>query len=92
MTGDPALGELRERIAAIDRAILDAVNERLRIVERIRAHKAEHGLDFLDPERERWLHEHLAAANAGPLSEEGLRELLAEILDLTKREVAGGEG
>lgn len=92
MTDDPVLRELRARIAAVDRAILAAVNERLELVARVRAHKAERGLDFLDPERERWLHEHLAAANAGPLSEQGLRELYAEILDLTKREVAGGGG
>jgi hypothetical protein len=34
---------------------------------------------------------YLLRANRGPLSEEGLRELYAEVLDLTKREVARRE-
>jgi chorismate mutase len=88
---DPILAELRERVARVDRAILAAANERLELVERIRAHKREHGLPLLDPERERRLLEHLEAENAGPLSSEGLRELHAAILELVKREVARRE-
>lgn len=88
---DASLRGLRERIAAIDRTILEAMNERIEAAGRIRAHKAKRGLPLLDPERERWLREHLAAANTGPLSIEGLHELYAEILDLTRREVKGGE-
>ena len=38
-------------------------------------------------EREAWLLDHLRDANSGPLSDEGLRELLATVLDLTKREL-----
>jgi len=47
------------------------------------------GLPFLDPDRERQLLDDLVSANRGPLSDEGLRELFGELLDLTKREVAG---
>ena len=57
----------------------------------MKRHKEEHGISFLDPERERWMLEDLTRANRGPLSQEGLRELFAEILDLTKREVARAE-
>ena len=35
--------------------------------------------------------QYLARANRGPLTEEGLRELFAEVLDLTKREVGRGD-
>ena len=35
--------------------------------------------------------QYLARANRGPLSSEGLQELFATILDLTKREVGRGE-
>jgi chorismate mutase/prephenate dehydratase len=87
---DPTLADLRDRIAAVDRAILAAVNERLELVGQIQAHKREHGLAALDPERERWLLAHLEQANAGPLSSEGLRELHAAILELTKRELGHG--
>ena len=48
-------------------------------------------MSFLDPEREEWMLQYLARANRGPLSAEGLRELFAAILDLTKREVARQE-
>jgi chorismate mutase len=88
---DPVLRELREQVASVDRQVLDAINARLELVAQIRRHKAENGIDFLDPGREEWLLRHLATANPGPLSEEGVRELFATILALVKRELAGSE-
>ena len=76
------------QVSELDREIVDAINRRLELVRQIWAHKNEHGLDKVDPERERWLHEHLAAGNRGPLSPEGLAEIYAEILALTKREMS----
>ena len=84
---DPTLDGLREQVSAIDRAILEAVNHRLALVARIKADKDSNGIDFLDPDRERQMLDDLTRANPGPLSEEGLRELLQAILDLSKREV-----
>lgn len=89
---DPVLRELREQISATDRAILDAVNARLELVARIKEYKESRGIGFLDPERERSMLRELADGNSGPLSAEGLRELFAEILDLTKREVESSRG
>ena len=86
---DPTVQRLREEITELDRSILDAVNGRLELVAALRRHKQEVGLPFLDPDRERELLDDLATANRGPLSDEGLRELFSELLDLTKREVAG---
>jgi len=86
---DPTVQRLRDEISELDRSILDAVNGRLELVAALRRHKQEVGLPFLDPDRERQLLEDLASTNRGPLSEEGLRELFRELLDLTKREVAG---
>ena len=85
---DP-FGEQRARIAANDRAIVEAVNTRLRLVEELWRLKDERGDARLDPERERRLREELAASNAGPLSPEGLDLLLGELLALTKRELGG---
>ncbi len=84
---DPTVSELREKIAAVDRSILEDVNTRIELVERIRAHKAQNGIPFVDANRERELIEALGAANGGPLSEDGLRELYTYLLDLTKREL-----
>ena len=91
MSPDERLVQLREQISETDRSIVEAFNTRLELVARVKRHKEEHGISFLDPERERWMLEDLTRANRGPLSQEGLRELFAEILDLTKREVGRSE-
>ncbi len=85
---DPTLDELRKKVSDTDRAILEAVNVRLELVTQIKAWKESHGIGFLDPAREQAMLQELTAANSGPLSEQGVRELLAAILDLTKRQVA----
>ena len=84
---DPVLRELREKISDTDRAILDAVNARLELVAQIRAHKEAQGIGFLDPAREQAMLRELTEANGGPLSDQGVHELLTSVLDLTKREV-----
>ena len=83
---DP-LAELRARIGANDQAIVEAVNERLRLVRELWRIKETHGSERFDPDRERRLRDELAAANRGPLSAEGLDELVGELLALTKREL-----
>ncbi len=84
---DPTVQQLRDDIAAVDRSILEDVNARIELVARIRRHKAETGVPFVDRNRERELIDALEEGNAGPLSAEGLRELYTYLLDLTKREV-----
>ena len=84
---DPLVAELRREITANDRDIVRALNQRLELVRRLKEHKAAAGYDFLDESREAELLAELEEANAGPLSSEGLRELHAALLDLTKREL-----
>jgi chorismate mutase len=83
-----AVSRLRDEISDLDRAILDAINARLELVAELKRYKELHGLPFVDPDRERQILDDLTAANRGPLSEEGLRELFCELLDLMKREVS----
>jgi chorismate mutase len=85
---DKRLDDLREQLALNDRALLDVVNKRLDLVQQIKQRKSELGVEFVDPEREAWLLDHLREANSGLLSDEGLRELLETVLDLTKRELS----
>jgi chorismate mutase len=87
---DPLIRRLREQISDTDRAIVEAINARLKLVARLKAYKESRGLSFVDPEREEWMLSYLTRANRGPLSAEGLREIFGEILDLTKRELARG--
>jgi chorismate mutase len=91
---DPTVRRLRREISEVDRAILAVVNTRLELVARLKRHKDSLGLPFVDPAREHELVEELGRKNHGPLSSEGLRELYACLLDLTKREVSrdGGPG
>ena len=86
-SADPRFQQLREQIAAIDRSILADVNVRIELVARIRSYKADNGIPFVDPERERELIEALADVNGGPLSADGVRELYTFLLDLSKREL-----
>jgi len=79
--------EIRREITENDEAIVAAVNRRLELVIALWKLKAQRGLDTVDPDRERRLRESLAAANAGPLSPEGLERLVTDLLDLTKREL-----
>ena len=87
---DPLIRQLREQISDNDRAIVEAINTRLKLVARLKDYKESRGLGFVDPEREEWMLQYLNRANRGPLSGEGLRELFEEILALTKREVERG--
>jgi len=84
---DPAVRELRDRISENDIAVLRGINERLRLVRELRQVKAERGFAFVDRGREERILELLAEENDGPLSEGGLREIFAALLDLTKREL-----
>jgi chorismate mutase len=79
--------ELRGRILENDRGIVAAVNTRLELVEELWRLKAERGAERVDPERERALRAALSESNAGPLSPEGLDELVGKLLALTKREL-----
>ena len=87
MSDEDEVARFRERINELDRLILDAVNRRLELVAELKRYKDEHGIAFLDPDRERTMVEALAADNAGPLSDGGLRAFYRELLALTKREL-----
>jgi chorismate mutase len=78
---------LRSEITQIDREILALVNRRLETVARLKRHKDERGIAFVDSERERRMFEERVRENGGPLTEEGLRAFYTELLALTKREV-----
>jgi chorismate mutase len=83
---NPVLERLRDEIMTADRALVETINTRLELVAEIRRHKERNELPFLDPAREEWMLAYLSRANRGPLSEEGLAELYALVLDLSKRE------
>jgi chorismate mutase len=85
---DPVIRQLREEVSDNDRALIEAINKRLRLVAKLKGYKESRGFDFVDPEREEWMLRDLGRANRGPLSQHGLEEIYTSILDLTKREVS----
>ena len=86
------LADLRDRIAALDRALLDTLNQRLELVERVRAHKQRTGTRIIDAEREAELLNELVAANPGPLGERAVRSLFSAVLDVMKAETQEPSG
>jgi len=84
---DDAVNRFREEISAIDREIVALVNRRIDVVARLKRHKDEHGIDFVDPRREEQLLDERVRENAGPLSDAGLRSFYVDLLALTKREL-----
>ena len=84
---DPVVSDLREQISELDRSIFDAVNRRLALVAQLKRHKDAQGYSFVDPGREAEMIAAQVDANSGPLSDEGVRALYAQLLALTKREV-----
>ena len=88
---DPVIRQFREQISDNDRALVEALNKRLRLVARLKEYKSTQGVEFVDLQREEWILQDLSRANRGPLSTEGLREIYDEIFSLTKREVTRQE-
>jgi chorismate mutase/prephenate dehydratase len=84
---DPVIRQFRDQISDNDLKIVDAVNKRLKLVAQLHDYKAEHDIDFVDPDREAWMLTYVSRANKGPLSAEGLREIYDHLLSLTKAEV-----
>jgi chorismate mutase/prephenate dehydratase len=82
------LDEYRTQISAVDREIIALVNRRIQLVRDLKAYKDANGIAFVDQDRERQLFDDRLRENDGPLSDDGLRAFYAELLALTKREVA----
>jgi chorismate mutase/prephenate dehydratase len=85
---DPVVASFRDEITALDVRLVSTINARIKAVKALAQYKEEHGVAFLDPEREAWLVAYLKRVNSGPLSDEGVEELLTFVLALVKNEVA----
>jgi len=90
-SGDPHVTRVRREISDLDRALVDLVNKRLKLVAQLKRYKEEHGIGFVDLAREEWMLRYLQRANRGPLSAEGLSQLYHELLSLMKQEVLAQE-
>jgi chorismate mutase len=83
---DPVIKQFRDQISDNDLKIIDLINKRLSLVDKLWRYKAEHGVEMYNPEREEWMLTFLSRANKGPLSQDALRELYRTIVETTKEE------
>jgi chorismate mutase/prephenate dehydratase len=81
---------LRAEITALDVRILSTINARIRAVDQLHRYKEQQGIAVYDPEREAWLADYLKRVNSGPLSDEGVEQLLSVVLEVVKKEVRRG--
>lgn len=79
--GMKALAGFRDQIDALDRRILELLNERTRIVEEIGRIKQHLDLPIYEPRREDQVFENLTAHNAGPLTADGIKRVFERIID-----------
>jgi len=84
------LAEARAAIDAIDRQVVELLNQRARLAQSIGATKAERGQGVFAPDREQDVIANLAAANAGPLTAQHLRAIYREVMS-AMRSLEGGE-
>lgn len=81
---DNPLVPLREEIDRIDAQILDLINTRLKIGEKVGAVKKEKGGQVLDRARERKVIEHLFQINRGPADKELIQYIFNVIITATR--------
>jgi chorismate mutase len=75
------LDEFRVSIDAVDRRIVDLLNERTRVVEEIGRVKRHSELPIYEPKREEQVFANITAHNQGPLTPEAVRRIFERIID-----------
>ena len=75
------LEEFRVSIDAVDRRIVDLLNERTRVVEEIGRVKRHSDLPIYEPKREEQVFANITSHNQGPLTPEAVRRIFERIID-----------
>ena len=75
-----SLASLRDQIDAIDRQLLELLNERAKVAEAVGAVKRQEGSPFFRPDRVAQVLEKISAANQGPLLNQHVSAIWREIM------------
>jgi chorismate mutase len=78
---EKAMAEWRLQINALDRGIVDLLNQRTRMVEEIGRIKREAGMRIYEPKREEDVLRNVAEHNAGPMAQDAARRIFERIID-----------
>jgi chorismate mutase-like protein len=76
--------ELRIRIDALDRQLVELLSERARAAQTIGNLKAATSLPVYEPEREKVIYANVRAANKGPLPDNELTHIYERIIDVMR--------
>jgi len=74
------LDQLRKDIDSIDHKLLELLNKRVQLAQKVGHYKLERGLEVYVPSREEEIFGRLTAINAGPLPESAVRSIYREII------------
>ena len=77
--------ELRQKIDKVDLELLNALNQRAKLVMEVGKIKQKEQIEVLDKCREATLMKRLSEHNTGPLEEEMLQDLFQSIINILKR-------
>ena len=77
--------ELRQKIDKVDLELLNALNQRSKLVMEVGKIKQKEQIEVLDKGREAELMKRLSEHNTGPLDEEMLQDLFQSIINILKR-------
>lgn len=94
--GHKLLAQYRDEIDVIDLKLLEFLNQRTLVVERIGAVKRECALPVYEPKREEAVFRNVIEHNRGPLPADAVRRIFERIVDemrtLQKQKMAGQRG
>ena len=80
-TPESRLACCRERIDDLDRRLVELLNERTAIVEKIGQVKKEARMPVYEPKREDAVYANVTASNGGPLPNDALQRIFERIVD-----------
>ena len=85
-TDDPVIRQFRDQISDNDLKIVELINKRLKLVDKLWRYKAEQGVEVYNQAREEWMLTFISRANKGPISPDALKDLYRYIVEVTKNE------
>jgi len=78
---DKTIDDWRSRIDAIDRKLVELLNERAQCAMEIGHLKRSQGVPVYQPDREREILANVESANSGPLEDTAVRRLFERVID-----------
>ncbi|MBW7886999.1 MAG: chorismate mutase [Bacteroidetes bacterium] len=80
-----SIEEWRDKIDAIDRKLVELLNERARYADEIGKIKEQLGMEAYSPKREKEVLDNIMKHNAGPLDDLAVRRLFERIIDESRK-------